>query len=81
MSNVVSLDGGPAPEMQPNPELIEYLEDMLEMARGGEIIGVAALPLHWDRTASFSAGGVIGGYAQLGALAILQQHLVTLNAG
>lgn len=81
MGNVVGMGGDPIPSGDPNPDLVSHLEDILEMARSGEIGGCATIMLHSDRTASYRFGGLVGGWSMLGALQIVQSHLVAIDAG
>lgn len=80
MTNVTSLYGGPTGEPHPNEACIEALEHWLEMARSGEIVGVALVGRRPDRTAGLSVCGVIGGYSMLGALEMARAELVKVSS-
>lgn len=57
-----------APTNQPNPFLIKFLEDQLERARAGEIIGIAGAILDKDKLGEFFTAGRVGGFSMIGAL-------------
>lgn len=78
MSNVASLFGGPVGQREPNETCIETLEEWLEMARAGEIVGVAMAGLSFDGTARYGVGGRVGGYGIVGALEIAKTDIVEL---
>ena len=67
MSKVVALNGGPTGEKAPNENCIANLKAALERAEAGEVVGCIVIQLHHDNLASWSFGGVIGGYAIVGA--------------
>jgi len=76
---VVAMFGQPIPTGEPVPECVVALEEWLEMARSGEIVGVAMAGLCADGLARRQIGGHVGGYAIIGAasvnLAALQDHI------
>lgn len=76
MSKVVAIHGGPTGEPEPNEQAIAVLESYLEMARSGEIIGVALAALCADGLARYSLGGFIGGYSMIGALEICKMDVM-----
>lgn len=58
-SNVVGIHGY-EPPLQPGeaiPEIVEKLEEILEAARNGEIVGVAIAFVSDDRTGDLKTGG------------------------
>ncbi len=73
--NVVSINGGPilAP-YEPRPDVVKALEEALEKARSGEIIGVAAAFVHGDDCTSMAMCGRVT-RAMMGALHILLSDL------
>jgi len=77
MPKVTSIfDGGMIPEPgEANASLVSYLEDLLEAARSGEIVGVCCANLHSDRTGGFSNVGIVGGYSMLGAINMAKRSL------
>ncbi|WP_454917436.1 hypothetical protein [Xanthobacter sediminis] len=80
MSNVVAIRGGPTGQPEPNPTCIATLEEWLERARSGEIVGVALAALHHDGVGSYAVGGRVGGYSMLGALEMACAELVKVNS-
>jgi hypothetical protein len=76
MSNVVSISGDRVPQAgEPNPRLVESLEDLLERARSGEVQGVAYAALDRDNLAHWCCGGLVGCYSVLGALTCLTNRV------
>ena len=76
MSEVVSLWGHPTGERTVQPQMVEALEGLLEMARAGEIIGGVLAVLHCDGMSSYRMGGTLGGYSVLGALEVAKADLL-----
>lgn len=66
--NVFSLRGEPTGQPKPNEHCIATLEEWLDMARAGELIGVAMAGLRSNGCGRYAVGGTIGGYSMLGAL-------------
>ena len=62
-----------------NATAVEGLEEMLELAKKGEIVGFAMVPMWHDNTASYLIMGRCGGYAMLGAMNVVMTHLVGTN--
>jgi hypothetical protein len=79
MAEIRSLYGADIHQKQANPDTVAFLEALLEKARSGEIIGVAASILHDDFTASCAVVGGVGSYSMLGALEMARQDLVEIN--
>ncbi|MEO1949313.1 hypothetical protein [Thioclava sp.] len=77
--NVTALFGGPTSVPKPDENCIEVLENLLEKARGGEVIAVAIAAKHYDGLATANHGGNIAGYAIIGALEAIKACLTTLN--
>jgi hypothetical protein len=81
--NVVALRG----ELQPpaacetNERLVTELERLLEAARAGEIVGMAAAYLHRDRSASYSFAGRVGTYGLIGGLECVKGRLLAMALG
>ena len=46
---IVSLRGGSVLGGEPSDTLVKYLEDLLEQARSGHVVGVAAAIRVWAR--------------------------------
>jgi hypothetical protein len=81
--NVVSLTGDPVPgaDLEPNAGAIALLEDLLERARAGEVIGVGAVTLHSDRLTSWHLSGRCGGYGMVGAASMLHLAVAAVADG
>jgi hypothetical protein len=62
-----------------NAAAVEGLEEMLELAKKGEIVGFAMVPMWHDNTASYLILGRYGGYAMLGAMNVAMTHVVDAN--
>ena len=76
MTEVIAIFGGPTGQPEPNTNTIDVLEKYLEMARSGEIIGVAVAALCADGLARYHIGGMIGGYSMLGALEVCRADVL-----
>jgi hypothetical protein len=77
--NVVSVFGGPVGELEPDASCIDCLERWLEMARSGKIVGIAIAGVSHDNLSEYALTGRIGGFGIIGAMQMLQQHLVDIN--
>jgi len=80
--NIVSLNGAPVAgePMQPSPYLIETLEEMLERAKNGQTVGMAAVMMEHDGHSPYALVGRVGGFAMAGSLSTLMHILNTQNA-
>ena len=77
MSKVTSIHGCSVPEAgEPQPLLVEFLEELLERARSGELQGLGTVSFWRDRTTSWTHRGLAGSFSQVGAAAMLQKHLM-----
>lgn len=65
--------------LEVNATAVEALEEMLELAKKGEIKGFAMVPMWHDNTASYLIMGRVGGYVMLGALNMVVAHMVETN--
>lgn len=81
--NVVSLRPGdaqasvnPPTTKVPNEGLIRFLEQVLQDARSGDIIGMASSYMTHDYRAGFAIIGTVGGFSMQGAL-----HCALLEIG
>lgn len=65
--------------MQPtvNETCVEMLEDILERAKAGQVIGVALGLTHYDGTSAYAIGGMVGCHSLIGALDVAKGHLVS----
>lgn len=79
--NVKSLFGGPVPASDPNEECVKTLERWLDMARSGEIVGVAMAGLCPDGCGRYVIGGYVGGYSMLGALDVVKAEMIDVVRG
>ena len=63
-------------------ELLAALEEWLEKAKAGEIVGVVMAGLTHDRCSTWQMAGFIGGYSMLGAIVDAQAAtLETVRSG
>lgn len=77
MGEVRYFEGGePILEDGKNPECVEYLEQMLEKARSGEIVGVAIAMQYADGASSSGRAGFLFNQRVIGAL---MQQVVRLS--
>lgn len=76
MAEVVSIHGAPVHAGDPVEPCVSALEDMLERARAGEVIGVAMAVMHSDRSSSFTFGGYLDSYGVIGALEMVRAKIV-----
>jgi len=74
--SVVSINGDHKDMSQPNSKAIGLLEDMLERAKSGEIVGVGITVLHYDHSSSWWVAGNVGTYGMLGALDMVKNELL-----
>jgi hypothetical protein len=79
MSNVHSLWGQPTGERTPQPELVAALEDALERARSGEIVGAAFATVYCDGLSGWSLAGRVGGNSLIGALEMVKAAAMEVN--
>lgn len=78
MADVVSIHGGPTGQPEPSPTCIQVLEEWLEKARSGEIVGVAIAGLCHDSCGCYALAGKVGGYSMLGAVDMAKADLLTV---
>ena len=69
---VVSLNCVAPATVPADPHIVAVLEDMLERAKSGDIIGIGFAALHSDGTASNSICGAVESHGLIGALAVAQ---------
>lgn len=77
---VVTLRPGiePCPDGEPNPEVVKELTKLLDMAKAGELLGIAFASLHrGDLTTYDRKGRATRG--MLGALVTLQHAMCTAD--
>ena len=78
MTNVVGLFGQPLADGEPVQSCVECLEELLEQAKRGEIVGIAYGAMNSNGQGQTGIGGVIGGYSMLGALKLVEVELTDL---
>ena len=78
---IVSMRGGSVLGGEPSDTLVKYLEDLLEQARSGHVVGIAAATVEASGVASYSIVGRVGGFGLSGALACAQHLLCETNIG
>ena len=76
---VKPLFGGLTYEREVIESTVVALEDALEAARAGEIIGVAIAMLYHKGIGGYSVCGRVGGYNMLGALEMAKAEIVAVN--
>jgi hypothetical protein len=82
---IVSIFGGnvtveEAPK-QVYAGLVRRLEEILEEAKRGDIVGAGIVTLDPRNLAEYTLVGSIGGYGMLGALEMVKSHLIEINRG
>lgn len=75
MTKVLSIYGGPVGEHEVNETCVEQIEEWLEMAKSGQIVGICLVGLGYDNLAQYTIAGKIGGYGLLGATHMVLQEL------
>jgi hypothetical protein len=81
LDNIVGLRGQPVTYLsKPEPDVVEQLEILLEKAKSGEIVGMAAAVLYKDDVANRCFHGIIN-YSMVGRLAELQGLLLKQLSG
>ncbi len=66
------------PKQEANERLVEEIERLLDLARAGEIVGMAGTYLHKDKAASYSYAGVVGSYSLVGGLECAKTRLLSI---
>lgn len=75
------LFGGMTYEREVVPATIDALEQVLEAAKSGEIVGVAITTLDHKGMGGYAIAGRVGGYSMIGAIEMIKAELVTVNWG
>jgi len=75
MKNIRSIYNGAA-FGEPNEDVIQYLEDLLERAKNGEVVGTAVAALHKGEFADFKFVGKVVGFGIVGALEIMKTKII-----
>ena len=64
-----------------NEKTVEALEEALEQARSGEIVGVSIIKRHPDSLTSYHIAGISGGYSMVGAANCVMLELTRVAIG
>jgi hypothetical protein len=75
VTKVLSIYGGPVGEHEVNETCVEQIEEWLEMAKSGQIVGICLVGLGYDNLAQYTIAGKIGGYGLVGATHMVLQEL------
>lgn len=67
---VVALNGEPAYTKEPEENCVQVIEELLERARSGEVVGIVGAVQYYDDTSTYQLGGRCGSFALLGALQV-----------
>ncbi len=74
---VVPIRAGIIPKpRESHPEVVKQLEELLEMARSGEIVGLAAVYVYHDETVNYASSGWHGVYRIIGCMEVLKRELI-----
>lgn len=74
-AKVFSLRGNPLPVPgTADPQIVEYLTDLLERAKAGEIVGFGAAHLNADRSSGLTTAGMVD-EKLIGEAYMLLRHL------
>ena len=77
MSTVIGIHGNKVlHSKEPNEETVKCLEYLLEQAKSGEIVGVAAITCFYDDCSGEHAAGQILSYRSIGSLDCLKHKLI-----
>lgn len=82
MTNDVTYIRGARPDdsgSEPRPALVEYLEELLERARSGDLQGIVTVGSDADGYASYGLVGACGGFSMQGALACVSTLVAEVN--
>lgn len=77
---IVEIYGGVA-KQEPNLATIAALEEALERAKAGEVVGVGIVYLEHDGAGGYMLSGRVGGFSMLGASQIMSAELTRVVAG
>lgn len=81
MNKVISLHGGPTGEREVSQTCVEALEELLEQAKSGEVVGIVVASVHHDSVSSFDIAGNVVLAPMIGAMEIAKHHLLMLGRG
>jgi hypothetical protein len=77
--NVTAIYGGATGEREVSDACVDLLEDLLERAKSGEVVGFSGACLGHDNVATFAIGGRCGGVGMVGALEACKYMLTRDN--
>lgn len=60
---------------EPQPDVVDALEQALEQAQAGEIMGVCIVKLHRDRFSSYDTAGICKHYGMIGGMEVAKNYL------
>ena len=75
---VTSLFGGPTGVLAPSEFVIRELEELLEAARSGEVIGMVVGLALYDGCSRYRIAGTVGSYGLLGSVRLAEADLVAM---
>jgi hypothetical protein len=75
-----AVEKDPVPK-EPHQGVIEVLERLLQEARAGEIVGVAAVFHDENLRSGYVVVGFVGGFSLVGAAQCVLQELTDINRG
>lgn len=78
---VVPLFGQPLFSGEPSEAVIHRLEELLEQARAGSVVGVAFVGVNQAGDAEYRVVGRVGGFSMQGALDCARQEVLKINMG
>jgi hypothetical protein len=78
MGEVRGLFGDVPQTNEPVPSCVEGLRNLLEQAEAGELVGFAYGAMTRNGNGQNGIGGMIGGYAMLGALELVKVDLINI---
>lgn len=64
-----------------NANCVAALEELLEMAKSGEICGIAASYQYHDNLGGYRLAGFVGSFSVLGAVNVMQDQLINDHRG
>lgn len=73
---VISIDGSPVIQASVDAGTVKYLERLLEMARSGEVVGIAFAATHADRATTVGNVGFYEARTCVGALEELKYDIL-----
>lgn len=78
-AEVKPLFGGFTHQPEVVETVVEILEQMLELARSGQMNGLAMASVDYRGLCNYAIAGRVGGYALLGAMEMVKAELISNN--